>query len=108
VVYDFCESALASMPERFLGDWKGSLICDDFAGYKALIARGVTEVGCLAHARRKFFDLHAANKSQIAEFACSSCQGLRHRARGQGAETPISAKPFGSSTPPILDALHSG
>ena len=30
---------------------------------------GVTEVGCLAHARRKFFDLHAANKSQIAEFA---------------------------------------
>jgi transposase len=23
-----------------------------------LIASGVTEVGCLAHARRKFFDLH--------------------------------------------------
>jgi transposase len=29
----------------------------------------VTEVGCLAHARRKFFDLHVANKSQIAGFA---------------------------------------
>jgi transposase len=26
----------------------------------------VTEVGCLAHARRKFFDLHASSKSQIA------------------------------------------
>ena len=26
-------------------------------------------MGCLAHARRKFFDLQAANQSQIAEFA---------------------------------------
>ena len=29
----------------------------------------MTEVGCLAHARRKFFDLHAANQSQIAQFS---------------------------------------
>jgi hypothetical protein len=34
-----------------------------------MIANGVTEVGCMAHARRKFFDLHVANKSQIAEYA---------------------------------------
>jgi lipopolysaccharide biosynthesis regulator YciM len=26
-------------------------------------------VGCLAHARRKFFDLQAANQSQIAQSA---------------------------------------
>jgi len=69
VVYDFCESRAGEHARAFLGDWKGSLTCDDFSGYKALIASGVTEVGCLAHARRKFFDLHAANKSQIAEFA---------------------------------------
>ena len=69
VVYDFCESRSGEHARRFLGDWRGSLTCDDFSGYKALIASGVTEVGCLAHARRKFFDLHAANKSQIAEFA---------------------------------------
>jgi hypothetical protein len=29
----------------------------------------VIEVGCLPHARRKFYDLHAANRSQIAEDA---------------------------------------
>ena len=34
---------------------------------KALIGMGVTEIGCMAHARRKFLDLHAANRSQIAE-----------------------------------------
>lgn len=74
VVYDFCESRSGEHARRFLGHgtdkaWKGCLTCDDFSGYKALIASGVTEVGCLAHARRKFFDLHAANQSQIAEFA---------------------------------------
>ena len=54
VVYDFCESRSGEHARRFLGHgtdkaWKGSLTCDDFSGYKALIASGVTEVGCLAH-----------------------------------------------------------
>jgi hypothetical protein len=29
----------------------------------------VTEIGCMAHTRRKFFELHATNKSQLAEQA---------------------------------------
>ena len=29
----------------------------------------IQEAGCWAHARRKFFELHAANKSQIAQQA---------------------------------------
>ena len=69
VVYDFCESRAGEHARDFLGDWKGSLVCDDYVGYKHGLAQGLTEVGCLAHARRKFFDLHAANMSQIAEFA---------------------------------------
>ncbi|KLJ13992.1 transposase, partial [Pseudomonas sp. TJI-51] len=54
---------------NFLGDWRGKLVCDDFAGYKASFEQGIVEIGCMAHARRKFFDLHAANKSQLAEQA---------------------------------------
>lgn len=69
VVYDFCESRAGENAKVFLGDWRGGLVCDDFSGYKQLMTQGVTEVGCLAHARRKFFDLHAANKSQIAHSA---------------------------------------
>jgi hypothetical protein len=30
---------------------------------------GVTEIGCMAHSRRKFFNLHTTNKSQIVEQA---------------------------------------
>lgn len=34
-----------------------------------MLANGVTEVGCMVHAHRKFFDLHEANKSQIVQYA---------------------------------------
>lgn len=70
VVYDFTETRSGKNAQEFLGAWRGKLVCDDYSGYKAMLAKeGVTECGCLAHARRKFFDLHEANKSQIAEDA---------------------------------------
>jgi transposase len=69
VVYDFCETRAGENCRAFLGEWKGSLICDDFGGYKAGFANGITEAGCLAHARRKFFDLHVSNTSTIAQQA---------------------------------------
>jgi hypothetical protein len=43
---------------------------------------GVTEAGCMAHARRKFFDLHANNQSQIAQQALIYIQRL-YENRGQ-------------------------
>jgi transposase len=41
-------------------------VCDDFSGYKVLFRQGVTEAGCMAHARRKFHELWANHSSQIA------------------------------------------
>jgi len=74
VVYDFTPSRSGEHARAFLGHdpdrpgvgWTGHLICDDFSGYKALFERGVIEAGCMAHARRKFVELHTANKSSIA------------------------------------------
>jgi transposase len=75
VVYDFTVSRAGEHARRFLGygsdppqrpPWAGHLVCDDFSGYKALFTQGVTEVGCLAHARRKFVELQAASQSTIA------------------------------------------
>lgn len=76
VIYDFCESRAGEHARAFLEDWKGALVCDDFAGYKQSFTLGVTEAGCMAHARRKFFDLHVSNKSQIAEQALSYISAL--------------------------------
>lgn len=77
VVYDFAPGRSGEHARIFLGHdperrerdqvpWAGHLVCDDFSGYKALFERGVVEVGCMAHARRKFVELHTANKSSIA------------------------------------------
>ena len=76
VVYDFSPSRAGEHARNFLGTWNGKLVCDDFAGYKASFELGITEIGCMAHARRKFFDLHVANKSQLAEQALHSIGGL--------------------------------
>ena len=107
VVYDFCESRAGEHARTFLGAWKGSLVCDDFSGYKALLATGVTEVGCLAHARRKFFDLHAANKSQIAQSALEQLTHIyeiEREVKELSAEQRLAVRR--ERTKPLLDALH--
>jgi len=76
VVYDFCESRAGEHARAFLEDWKGALVCDDFSGYKQSFTLGVTEAGCMAHARRKFFELHVSNKSQIASQALGYISAL--------------------------------
>ena len=74
VVFDFAESRAGLHAREFFGlpsedGWRGKLICDDYSGYKQLLTMGVTEAGCLAHARRKFFDLWANHKSTVGEEA---------------------------------------
>ena len=66
VVYDFADSRGGAHARAFLGDWSGKLVCDDYSGYKALFERGVVEIGCMAHARRKFHDLYANHSSDVA------------------------------------------
>ena len=108
VVYDFCESRAGEHARAFLGDWRGSLICDDYAGYKASFSLGVTEAGCLAHARRKFFDLHAANKSQIAEFALQQfAQVYEVEREEQSMAAPQRLQARQQHSRPTLDALHA-
>jgi hypothetical protein len=107
VVYDFCDSRAGENAKVFLGDWRGSLVCDDFSGYKQLMTQGVTEAGCLAHARRKFFDLHASNKSQIAQSALEQI-GRIYDIEREIKELPADERQRirQDKSKPLLDALH--
>ncbi|MBB3639591.1 hypothetical protein FHY06_002709 [Variovorax sp. BK613] len=49
--------------------WRGTLVCDDFSGYKACFELGVTEAGRLAYARRKLHELWANHGSLAGEQA---------------------------------------
>ena len=66
VVFDYQTSRAGRHARAFLQDWQGHLVVDDYAGYKALFNGKVIEVGCWAHVRRKFFELHVANQSPMA------------------------------------------
>ncbi|MET3373342.1 hypothetical protein ABIC89_002404 [Variovorax boronicumulans] len=55
-VFDFADGRGDQHARAFPGlrgedGWRGTLVCDDFNGYKACFELGVTEAGCLAHAR---------------------------------------------------------
>ena len=70
VVFDFSKSRSGENARRMLQDYGGTLVVDDYSGYKALFAQGkVLEAGCWAHARRKFFEAHKLNRSEIAKQA---------------------------------------
>ncbi|WP_053057254.1 IS66 family transposase [Xanthomonas hyacinthi] len=83
IVFDFCTSRSGKHAARFLGHWRGALMVDDYAGYKALFADGVTELGCWAHARRKFVDLHKASGSLIAQQAIGHMAALYQMGPGR-------------------------
>lgn len=57
VVFDATPTHERDGPERFLGPFSGKLQADAYRGYDALYATGrVREIGCWAHARRRFVE----------------------------------------------------
>ena len=77
IVFDYQQGRSGEHARQFLGSWTGHLMVDDYVGYKALFSKDgnphfCIELACLAHARRKFFDLHQANQSPMA------LQALQH------------------------------
>lgn len=57
VLYDYDPGRSAEVPKRLLEGFVGYLQTDGYAGYNAAVAvGGLTHVGCMAHARRKFSD----------------------------------------------------
>jgi len=108
VLFDYCASRSGEHARRFLGDWRGALMVDDFAGYKASFTSGeVIELGCWAHARRKFVDLHKASGSLIAAEAIERI-GLLYRIEREAADLDADARYACRQTHavPQLNALY--
>ena len=108
VVYDFAESRAGRHAEKFLGDWRGTLVCDDYAGYKNLLGKGLIEAGCMAHARRKFFELFAANQSGLAGQALEyfgKLYGVERDAAQLDAEARLQLRQ--ENAKPIATAFHA-
>jgi transposase len=63
-VYDYTPNRSRDGPDEFLKDFRGYLQADAYSGYDGIYKdpqRGVTEVACWAHARRKFFEAESSD-----------------------------------------------
>ena len=107
VVYDFRPSRAGKEARQFLAGWTGKLVCDDYSGYKAGFAEGITEMGCMAHARRKFHDLHVANQSPIAEKALTYI-GVLYEIEREAAQLSnnVRQRLRQDRARPVIDKLH--
>lgn len=79
MVYEFQESREGKHATTFLDGFRGYLQGDAYSGYNELASRpGITRVGCMAHARRKFVEVinMAPNKSGYAHKAVDKIKRL--------------------------------
>jgi transposase len=74
-------------PERHLGEFRGTLQADAYAGFNRLYENGrIQEAACWAHVRRKFFDLQQAHASPVASEALhriAALYGIEKEIRGR-------------------------
>ena len=81
---------------------------DDFSGYHALHSQGVTAALCMAHARRKLFEAHQFNGSEIAGQAVALIAKLyeiEREARELEPEARLLLRQQRSK--PVAEALHA-
>jgi transposase len=108
VLFDFTLGRGGENPRRVLQGFDGTLVSDDFSGYHALHAQGITAALCMAHARRKLFEAHELNGSQIAGQAVALIAKLYEIER-EARELEPKARWLlrQQRSRPVADALHS-
>jgi Transposase and inactivated derivatives len=108
VVYDFAESRSGVNARAFFGDWKGYVVCDDYSGYKTCFTQGMTEAGCMAHARRKFHELHVSSQSTVAAAALRHIGALYEIERDIRELSPSERlRQRQEQARPLADTLHA-
>jgi len=109
VLYDYRTGRGSEHPEAFLAGFRGYLQTDGYSGYAKL--KGVTQLGCWAHARRKFHEaVQAAPPAQRAQTAaaeglalCNALFEVERRLKEATAEERHAARLKESR--PILDRM---
>ena len=113
VFYRYSADRKGERPRSHLERFSGYLHADAFAGYEALYRSNgqtpsrITHAACMAHARRKFFEMFEKTKSPIADEALRRIQDL------YAIEADINGRPVGqrraarqTRSKPLLDAFH--
>jgi len=95
VLYCYSPDRKGEHPKKHLAGFKGILQADGYAGYAGLYQQGVTEAACMAHVRRKFFDIHAETKSPQSHEALrriAELYAIEASIRGETAEIRLKVR----------------
>lgn len=108
VLFDFAPGRGGEHARRVLEGFGGTLVTDDYSGYHKLHAQGsVTAQLCMAHARRKLFEVHKLNGSQIAAHAVALIAKLYEVEReAQYLDTQERWRLRQQRSKPIAEELH--
>jgi transposase len=106
--YGYTPTREGAHPRAHLKHFRGTLQADGFSGFDGLYRDGhIYEAACWAHARRKFYELYAANKSPLAEEALNRIKALyeiEELIRGKLPDERKSVRQARAG--PLLDALQ--
>lgn len=88
LIFEYHPTRSGDVPKTFLGDYRGCVQTDGYAGY-GFLDNSMTHIGCWAHVRRKFFEVTQASKTTgSADVALSYIQKL------YAIERTISSLPY--------------
>ena len=110
VVYEYQKSRHGDHVKTFLAGFQGVLQTDGYSGYHDVTnQKGITGMGCWAHARRKFYDVwKVVQKDGIASKALDmigKLYGIEDEIKGETAENKRKIRQEKSK--PILDAFFT-
>jgi transposase len=94
VLFDYHSSRSAGVVDELLGGYQGYLQTDDYVGYHKMgLREGITHLGCMAHARRKFIEAQkvapsAKGKVSKADMAVSLIKELYQIESGIKGQSP--------------------
>jgi len=115
VWYQYSPSWHGKYPQRHLASFSGKLQVDAYAGFEPLFVPSspgeparVEEISCMAHARRKFFDVHTTLKSPLAAEVLERIRELykiEHQIHCRAPEERRATRQ--EQAVPVLNALHA-
>lgn len=106
-VFDYTPTRERTGPERMLAGFRGYLQADAYSGYDGIYARGATEVGCMAHARRKFVEALPSDpaRANVAIELIRRLYVIEREIHGRSPEEKKATRQERSK--PILDELKA-
>lgn len=109
IVYDYTATRERAGPEKFLEGYRGYLQADAYGGYDAFFkdpARGLTEVGCWAHARRYFYKALDRDQSRMGPALSLIAQLYRVENQGRALTAGERLELRQRQSRAILEKLH--